>query len=164
MRKRSQRERPEAAVGRLLSERGETLALAESCTGGGIGERVTRVPGSSAWFVEGRVAYADRAKRRLLGVSARILKGKGAVSRECARAMAAGVRRRAGTDWGLAVTGIAGPGGGSPGKPVGLVFIALDGRGARRVWAHRLPGRRARVRSRAILRALGHLRAALRGR
>jgi PncC family amidohydrolase len=145
--------RPEAAVGRLLVKRGESLAVAESLTGGGLGERITRVPGSSRWFVEGRVAYAEGAKKRLLGVPASLLKTHGPVSIECARAMAEGVRRRSGADWGLSVTGIAGPG--SAGKiPAGRVFIALIGPGVRRSWKCFFSGNRARIRRNTIHRAL----------
>jgi nicotinamide-nucleotide amidase len=161
MKRRRDTEPMEVAVGRLLLRRGETLSLAESCTGGGIGERVTRVPGCSAWFIEGRVVYSNEAKRRSLGVSSALLARHGAVSRECALAMASGVRRRTKTDWGLSVTGIAGPGGGSKEKPVGLVFIALVGPGVRDVDVCRFAGDRGNVRSNTIRRALGLLRAAL---
>jgi nicotinamide-nucleotide amidase len=112
-------------VGALFRQRGLTLALAESCTGGMISQRVTAVPGSSAYFLEGMVTYSNSAKERLLGVPATIIETKGAVSAECARAMAEGARRAAGSDLGLAVTGIAGPDGGTIEKPVGTVFIAL---------------------------------------
>jgi PncC family amidohydrolase len=154
---------PEEAVGRLLMERGETLAVAESLTGGGLGERLTRVPGSSAWFLEGRVAYSEEAKKRLLGVPASLLRTRGAVSIECARAMAAGVRSRSGSDWGLSVTGVAGPGS-AQGKPAGLVFAALAGPGVRRAWKQRISGGRARVRRGTIRRALEGLRRALQGK
>lgn len=113
------------AVARLFRRRGASLALAESCTGGMIAQRITNVPGSSAYFLEGAVTYSNNAKERLLGVPAAILDARGAVSAECAEAMAIGVRAAAGSDLGLAVTGIAGPDGGSPEKPVGTVFISL---------------------------------------
>jgi PncC family amidohydrolase len=157
---RVRRTGPEGAVGKLLMERGETLAVAESLTGGGLGERITRVPGSSGWFLEGRVAYSEEAKRRLLGVPASLLRTRGAVSIECARAMAAGVRRRSGADWGLSVTGVAGPGG-AEGKPAGLVFAALAGPGIRRSWKQHIFGGRARVRRETIRLALEGLRRAL---
>ncbi len=115
----------EGVVGGLLGSRRLTLALAESCTGGLIGHRITNVPGSSAYFLQGLVCYNDAAKRELLGVSPETLATHGAVSEETAREMAIGVRRVAGADLGLATTGIAGPAGGSPGKPVGTVCIAL---------------------------------------
>jgi nicotinamide-nucleotide amidase len=114
-----------AAVGRLLRERGLTLAVAESCTGGLIAERVTEVPGSSDYFLGGVVAYANRAKTALLGVPEPLLAEHGAVSEPVARAMAEGVRERFGAHYGLATTGLSGPGGGSEQKPVGLVHVAL---------------------------------------
>jgi nicotinamide-nucleotide amidase len=115
----------EAVVGALLKKTGLTIACAESCTGGLIGHRLTGVPGSSAYFLESAVVYSDRAKTKRLGVPPALLERHGAVSAATARAMAAGVRRTSGADLGLAVTGIAGPGGGSARKPVGLVYIAL---------------------------------------
>lgn len=117
----------EAVVGRLLERRRETLAVAESCTGGRVASRLTSVPGSSAYFLEGVVAYANAAKTRRLGVPSSLLARHGAVSAETAEAMAQGVRRSAGADWGLAVTGVAGPGGGSARKPVGLVYLGVAG-------------------------------------
>jgi nicotinamide-nucleotide amidase len=113
------------AVAALLRQSRMTLALAESCTGGMIAQRITAIPGSSAYFLEGAVTYANSAKLHLLGVTPAILDAKGAVSAECAEAMAQGVRRSAGSDLGLAVTGIAGPDGGSVEKPVGTVYISL---------------------------------------
>jgi len=115
----------ESVVGRLLTERNLTLAVAESCTGGLVSKRLTDIAGSSRYVKLNVVAYADEAKRDLLGVHDYILKTKGAVSAECAHAMATGVRRIARADIGLSITGIAGPGGGSPEKPVGTVYMAL---------------------------------------
>jgi nicotinamide-nucleotide amidase len=115
----------ESVVGRLLRERSLTLAVAESCTGGLVGHRVTNVPGSSAYFREGVVCYSDGTKQRLLGVRADTLQVHGAVSEETAREMAVGVRERAGSGLGLATTGIAGPDGGTAEKPVGTVCLAL---------------------------------------
>lgn len=110
-----------------LRERGQTVAVAESCTGGGLGAALTAVPGSSDVVLGGVIAYSNAIKQALLGVPAVLLNQYGAVSDPVAEAMAEGVRQRTGADWGLAITGIAGPGGGSPEKPVGLVHIAVAG-------------------------------------
>jgi nicotinamide-nucleotide amidase len=115
----------EKVIGRLLTEQKLTIALAESCTGGLIAHRLTNVPGSSAYFVGGVVSYANEAKERMLGVSHQTLQEHGAVSKETAQEMSRGVRRLLQTDLALAVTGIAGPSGGTPEKPVGLTYIAL---------------------------------------
>jgi nicotinamide-nucleotide amidase len=125
----------EDTVGKLLREHGQTLAVAESCTGGLIGHRITDVPGSSAYFLLGVVSYSNEAKQQLLGVSPQTLAAHGAVSTQTAEEMAAGVRRVSGAALGLATTGIAGPGGGTPEKPVGTVCIALAWEGE--VWSHR---------------------------
>jgi len=152
----------EQAIGERLRERGETLAVAESCTGGLVGARITTVPGSSDYFVGGVTAYSNAVKRKVLGVPETILRRQGAVSAPCARALANEVCRRLGSDWGLSVTGVAGPGGGAPGKPVGTVFIGLARRG-RRVSARalRLVGDRDSVRRRAAAAALLWLHRAL---
>jgi nicotinamide-nucleotide amidase len=118
-------ERLEAVVGRLLRQRRATIAVAESCTGGLLAHRLTNVSGSSAYFLLSAVTYANSAKEAVLGVEAHTLADHGAVSEATARAMAAGVRRRSGADFGLATTGIAGPSGGSAEKPVGTVWIGL---------------------------------------
>ncbi len=115
----------EAVVGRLLAEQRKTIAVAESCTGGLVAGRVTEVPGSSEYFLGGVVAYANEAKAAMLGVPEALLAEHGAVSEPVARAMAEGVRDRFGADFGVATTGISGPGGGSEEKPVGLVHVAL---------------------------------------
>lgn len=125
----------EDVVVELLQRHGRTLAIAESCTGGRIGDRITDVPGASNVFLLGVVAYANEAKQRLLGVRAETLARHGAVSTETAQEMAAGVRRAAGAALGLATTGIAGPGGGTPEKPVGTVCVALAWEGG--VWSRR---------------------------
>jgi nicotinamide-nucleotide amidase len=117
----------EAVVGDALVARGWRLAVAESCTAGLALGRLTEVPGSSAWIVGGIVAYADEVKVRELAVPASLIAAYGAVSVEVARAMARGVRERLGADLAVAITGIAGPGGGSAEKPVGTVALALDG-------------------------------------
>jgi len=128
----------EQAVVEALTRRAETLATAESCTGGGIANRITNIPGASAVFLAGYVTYANEAKMRDLGVDAALIAEHGAVSPQVAAAMAEGARLRAGSDWALATTGIAGPSGGTPTKPVGTVCIALAHRdGATQVEQHR---------------------------
>ncbi len=147
----------EAVVGRLLAAGGQTLATAESCTGGLVGERLTRVPGSSAYYLGGVVAYDDRLKSQLLGVPAELLREHGAVSEAAARAMAAGARERLRSDWAIAVTGVAGPAGGGAEKPVGTVHLAVVGPAATAHRRVRLPGDRERVRwlaSQALLEML----------
>ena len=115
----------EAVVVRLLTERKQTLALAESCTGGGLAHRITNVPGASAVLLASLVTYANEAKQKFVGVQAESLAAHGAVSEVVAKEMAAGARRETGADYALSVTGIAGPGGGSEAKPVGTVFIGF---------------------------------------
>ena len=115
----------EAIVVRLLTERGATVAVAESCTGGLLANRFTNVPGASAVFLEGNVTYSNAAKTRTLGVPVELLNSVGAVSTEVAQAMAEGARARAGATYALSTTGIAGPDGGTPEKPVGTVFVGL---------------------------------------
>jgi nicotinamide-nucleotide amidase len=115
----------EKRVGERLREREETLAVAESCTGGLVGSRLTDVPGSSAYFDRSLVTYANDAKQELLGVSREALDAHGAVSGPVAREMARGVRDTAGTTWGVATTGIAGPTGGTDEKPVGTVYLGV---------------------------------------
>ncbi|MBI2300876.1 MAG: competence/damage-inducible protein A [Armatimonadetes bacterium] len=146
----------EQILGRLLRERGLTIATAESCTGGQIGDRITSVAGSSAYYRGGVVAYSNELKRALLGVPDELLTEHGAVSEACARAMAEGAAERLGADLALAATGIAGPDGGTPGKPVGLVYIAVcDHRaGETAAMEARFRGDRAMVKERTALAAL----------
>lgn len=117
----------ESVVGALLARRGESVATAESCTGGLLGSRITDVAGSSAYYLGGAVCYTAAAKTSLAGVDPQLIRAHGEVSEEVARAMAQGIRDRFGATWGIGVTGIAGPGGGTPEKPVGTVHIAVAG-------------------------------------
>src|SRR5688500_528319 len=112
----------EVVAGRDLAEAATTLSVAESCSGGLLGHLLTNVPGSSAYFLGGVIAYSDDLKRTLLGVPGEVIGQHGAVSAECALSMARGARRITGSDLALSITGIAGPGGGSPDKPVGTVY------------------------------------------
>ncbi|MGF1470518.1 MAG: competence/damage-inducible protein A [Rubrobacteraceae bacterium] len=151
----------ETAVARLLEARGATLALAESCTGGLLAKRLTDLPGSSAYFEEGLVTYSDDAKQRLLGVPKDVLVEYGAVSEPVAIKMAEGVRRDAGTDYGLSITGVAGPDGGTEEKFVGLVWVGLAGAG--RSFAEKLDlsawaRSRTAIRERSANRAFDLLR------
>jgi nicotinamide-nucleotide amidase len=114
-----------SVVGDLLRASGQTLAVAESCTGGGLGRLLTEIPGSSDYFMGGIISYANRVKIDLLGVDPAVLDTEGAVSEIVARQMAAGVKAKLATDWGVSITGIAGPGGGTDAKPVGLVYIGI---------------------------------------
>jgi nicotinamide-nucleotide amidase len=148
----------EEVVGRRLAMTEFTLAVAESCTGGLIAQRLTSVPGSSKYFIEGLVTYSNESKTRLLGVDKKLLKEFGAVSQQVARDMARGVRHKAKTDFGLAVTGIAGPDGGTEEKPVGLVYIALADDAHTEHKKLTLPGDRELIRWRASQAALDMLR------
>lgn len=151
-------EKMEEVVGLRLAVGGFTLATAESCTGGLIAHRLTEVPGSSTYFMEGVVAYSNEAKTRRLDVPAELIAAHGAVSAEVAEAMAIGVKRRADTDFGLSVTGIAGPGGGTEEKPVGLVYVALADDAHTEHKRLMLPGDRYLIRWRASQFALDLLR------
>ena len=149
----------EKVVVDLLTERTETLALAESCTGGFLAHRITNVAGASAVFLEGFVTYANAAKERSLGVDPTLIATHGAVSEEVARAMAEGARRITGADHALATTGIAGPAGGSEAKPVGTVFIALATKlGSTIVERHRFPSDRENFKHHTTQTALNILR------
>ena len=114
-----------SVVGQLLIGKGQTLAVAESCTGGGLGQMLTEIPGSSSYFMGGIISYANQVKIDLLGVNEADLAREGAVSETVACQMAMGVKARLGTDWGVSITGIAGPGRGTETKPVGLVYIGI---------------------------------------
>ncbi len=149
-------------VADALREQSATVAVAESCTGGLLGGRLTTLAGSSDYFLGGILSYADEVKRDLLHVPADLLARHGAVSKHVAAAMAQGVRRAVGAQYGLATTGVAGPGGGSPQKPVGLVFIACAGPAGTRADRRSFPGDREAVRRQAVTAALHMLLDALR--
>jgi nicotinamide-nucleotide amidase len=155
--------RIEELVLSLAEARGLRLATAESCTGGMVAARLTDVPGSSASFVGSVVAYADGVKRSELGVPDELLAEHGAVSAEVAAAMAEGARRRLEADVAVAVTGVAGPGGGTPEKPVGRVYLHAAGPDGSLARMLDLPGERAQIRVRATVTALHLLRALLTG-
>jgi nicotinamide-nucleotide amidase len=149
----------ENKIVRLLTERKQTFALAESCTGGYISHRITNVPGASAVFSAGLVTYANEAKQKFLGVRPETLAQHGAVSEAVAREMAQGALRAIGCDYSLAVTGIAGPGGGTPEKPVGTVFIGVASARETRVFRHFNPGERLAFKELTSQQALEHLAA-----
>ncbi len=151
----------EQVVGRLLLDRKLTLAVAESCTGGLVGHRITNVPGSSAYFERGVMVYSNRAKQELLGVPESVLRAHGAVSGQCAEAMARGMAGAAGTACALAITGIAGPDGGTPSKPVGTVFIGLTMLGDTQSRRYRFLGDRESVKWQSSQMALDMLRRSL---
>ena len=141
-------------IGEILRSLGLKLALAESCTGGLVGHRITNVPGSSEYFLGGVTAYAYEAKVKLLGVSWDTLTRYGAVSRETVLEMARGARTALEADIGVAVSGIAGPGGGMPGKPVGLTWIGLSARDSEEARSFIFPGDRLEVKEQAAEQAL----------
>jgi len=151
-------EKMEEVVALKLAVGGYTLSVAESCTGGLLAQRLTDVPGSSKYFIEGAITYSNDAKTRTLGVEPILLLEHGAVSAPVAEAMAEGVRKRASTDFGLAITGIAGPGGGTDAKPVGTVLIALSSETETEHRKLKLPGDRHLIRWRASQAALDLLR------
>ena len=148
-------------IAAALLAQGHTLATAESCTGGLVGAALTELSGSSAWYIGGIVAYSNLLKTRLLGVPPAILATHGAVSAETAQAMAEGGRIHTGADLVLSITGIAGPTGGTPEKPVGLVYMAVAGPGGTTVFDHRFAGTRTEIRAAATLAALHHVLAAV---
>lgn len=148
----------EEVVGVLLRDRKETLSTAESCTGGLVGERITEIPGSSDYYLEGVITYSNAAKTRLLGVPAELIGEHGAVSAEVAEAMASGARERSGSTYAISITGVAGPGGGTEEKPVGTVFVGYSGPDATTSMRFTLPGDRHLVRWRSSQAALDLLR------
>ncbi len=148
----------EEVVGNLLSNRNETLSVAESCTGGLIGERLTNVSGASDYFIEGVIAYHNDAKVRTLSVPKEVIEKHGAVSAEVAKVMAEGVRNRAKTDYGISVTGVAGPTGGTDEKPIGTVFVGYSDESVTKSLQMKLPGDRNLIRWRSSQAALDYLR------
>jgi len=145
-------------VGRMLCDRKMTVAVAESCTGGLIASYLTDVPGSSEYFERGIVSYSNQAKQDLLQVSVDVLRANGAVSRECAMAMAEGVRRLSGATIGIATTGIAGPGGGTPEKPVGTVHMAIAAPGKTEAYEYSFTGDRERLKQMFAMTAINMVR------
>jgi len=152
---------PEAVLSRL-AQRGETVGTAESCTGGKVASMLTSVPGASAAFWGGIVAYDNAVKVRQLGVSEKDLQIHGAVSEVVVKAMALGARTTLGTDWAMATSGVAGPSGGTPEKPVGMVWMAVAGPNGVQAWCHRFGHQRERIVERASRRILTHLHESLR--
>jgi len=145
------------AVGQRLKERGETVSVAESCTGGLLGGAITDIPGSSTWFPGGVISYANQVKVDQVGVRQETLEAVGAVSEDVARQMAEGIRQRMGTTWGIGITGVAGPGGGSEDKPVGTVWIGLSGPKGTRAVRFQFGEERRSNRERSVGAALGML-------
>lgn len=154
-------DRLEAVVGRLLKERGESLSLAESCTGGYVSHLVSSIPGSSAYYVGTVVSYANAVKMRELGIPADMLELEGAVSKPVVEKMAEGIREALGTHWGIAISGVAGPDGGTEEKPVGTVWMAVAGPDGVQSVKGNFPGSRDLVVQRSALAALNMLRKAL---
>lgn len=148
----------EEVIGKLLLKNNYTLSTAESCTGGLLGHRITNVPGSSSYFVQGIQAYSNKAKRDLLEIDENVITEHGAVSAEVAGLMAEGIRKKSGSDFGLAITGIAGPGGGTREKPVGLVFTALSWNNETKVDKSQFLGTRGSVKSQATQKTMDMLR------
>lgn len=146
------------AVGELLVRAKQTVSTAESCTGGLVGKLITDVPGSTRYYSGGLVTYSNSLKMQLAGVGEGLLIAHGAVSEEVAAALAIGCRQRLGSDWAISITGIAGPGGGTPAKPVGLVWIALAGPSGVKTLRQFFPGPRETVRLRTALAAMNMLR------
>jgi nicotinamide-nucleotide amidase len=148
----------EEVVARVLTENRATIAVAESCTGGLLAERLTNIPGSSSYFLGGVVCYSNELKSALVNVPAELIESKGAVSPEVALALAEGIRKTTGATIGVGVTGIAGPGGGTPEKPVGLVHIGIADERGPRERRFQFPGDRERIRMHASQTALDSVR------
>lgn len=151
----------ESVILATLRTKNQTLAVAESCTGGGLGARITSIPGSSDVFVGGAISYANDVKHSVLGVRKETLETHGAVSEECAKEMAEGARRKFDVNWAISITGVAGPSGGTAQKPVGLVYIGVAGPNGTTVEEHRFRGSREGIRQRAVQFALIQLRSLL---
>lgn len=151
-------DRFETYIGKMLNDSGKTVSCAESCTGGLISELFTSVPGSSGYFLGAVTSYANSVKTGVLGVSEETIARYGAVSSECVREMAEGIRRVTGSDFSVATSGIAGPGGGSPEKPVGLVWIAVSSEKGTETFSHTYKNDRRRNIERFAASALNHLR------
>ena len=148
-------------VADLLKSQGKTVAVAESCTGGLISKMLTDIPGSSKYFILGIVAYSNQAKMQLLSIPKSIISRYGAVSKQAAQKMSQNVRKLAKTDFGIAITGIAGPGGGSKEKPVGTVYIAIDCTSRQTCKKFQFKGTRTSIRKKAALESLKLLKQCL---
>lgn len=144
----------EATVASLLQDLGQTVSVAESCTGGGLGDCLTSIPGASSFFPGGIISYSNEIKVSLLDVNPQTLERHGAVSAECAKEMALGVQKRFGSDWGISITGVAGPGGGSADKPIGLFYVGIAGPHGITCRHHQVGGDRDQIREHAVQRAL----------
>jgi nicotinamide-nucleotide amidase len=148
----------ESVIGQLLKDNDKTLAVAESCTAGQLGMSITNIPGSSAYFLGGVIAYSNEVKTELLNVDPQIIEEHGAVSEQCAQAMASGCRSRFNSDYALSITGIAGPDGGTEDKPVGTTFVGLASAHAIRARKFNFGPRREINRARSVYAALELLR------
>lgn len=148
----------EKTVASLMKKNHKTLSVAESCTGGLLAAKLTSVPGSSNFFKQGLIVYSNESKITLLGIPKSIIKREGAVSRTVARIMAEHVRRKAHTDYGISITGIAGPGGATKKKQVGLVYIGIAAPHLSRVEEFHFKGNRDAIRTRSVMHALNLLR------
>ncbi len=149
---------PEITISELLIKKNKTLAVAESCTGGLLANVLTNIPGSSKYFLLGVVAYNNQTKTSLLNVPERIIKRYGAVSRQVAQLMAQNVRKNASSDYGIGITGIAGPGGGTPKKPIGTVFISIAAQNKEKTQKFHFTGSRLAVKRKTALKALSMLK------